>query len=78
MNLEPLDRAISLLKTQEALAVALGIRSPSISLWRKRGKVPVERCASIEAATDGKVTRHDLRPDIFGTAPSADPQQQVA
>ena len=27
------------------------------------------RAQKIEAATDGAVTRHDLRPDIFGPAP---------
>lgn len=66
--MKALERAIEILGTQEALASALGIRSPSISEWRKR-QVPAERCPEIEKATSGKVTRYDLRPDVFGEAP---------
>lgn len=40
-----------------------------ISHWEAgRVKVPAERVAQIEAATNGAVTRHDLRPDVFGPA----------
>ena len=31
--------------------------------------VPGPRCRDIERATDGAVTVHDLRPDIFGPPP---------
>lgn len=37
--------------------------SPSqLSNWRTRG-APVDKCALIEQATDGQVTRKELRPD---------------
>jgi DNA-binding transcriptional regulator YdaS (Cro superfamily) len=68
----PLQVAIDHMGSQQLLADALGIKSPSISEWRSRGKVPVERCASIEALTDGRVTRQQLRPDVFGAAPNQD------
>jgi DNA-binding transcriptional regulator YdaS (Cro superfamily) len=61
-----LDRAIACLDTQAALAVALGVRSPSISEWRRNG-VPIERCVAIEAATAGAIRCEDLRPDIEWT-----------
>lgn len=49
-----------------------------ISQWEKGStKVTAERVAKIEEATAGAVTRHDLRPDIFGPAPSADTQKAV-
>lgn len=64
-----LDRAIDVFGTQEALAASLGIRSPSISEWRKRGQVPAERCIAIETACSGAVTRYELRPDVFGEPP---------
>lgn len=69
----PLGRAIEILGSQQALADALGIRSPSISEWRARGPtgVPAARCLSIEQATGGAVTRYELRPDVFGDAPDA-------
>jgi DNA-binding transcriptional regulator YdaS (Cro superfamily) len=70
-----LNKACEVMGTQDALASALQIRSPSISDWRKRGKVPAERCRSIEHATGGQVTRHDLRPDVFGAAAPAAMQE---
>lgn len=67
----PIDRVIAHLGSQQALADALGIRSPSISEWRARGArgIPAERCLPIERATGGAVTRYELRPDVFGPAP---------
>lgn len=67
----PLDEAIKIAGTQLALAEMLGIKSPSISEWKERGRVPAERCLAIEAVTGGAVTRYALRPDIYGAAPRA-------
>ncbi|WP_458068669.1 Cro/CI family transcriptional regulator [Rhodanobacter sp. BL-MT-08] len=75
MTIPFLDKACDLLGSQEALASVLGIKSPSISDWRKRKQVPAERCGAIEAATGGKVTRYDLRPDVFGEAPATELQE---
>lgn len=46
------------------LARSLGVTPQAVCFWRdaKRG-VPVEKCAAIEAATSGAVTRQSLRPD---------------
>jgi DNA-binding transcriptional regulator YdaS (Cro superfamily) len=71
--MDALDRAIAVFETQDKFATALGIKSPSISEWRKRGRIPHERCAEIERLTGGQVTRAELRPDIWG-----DPQDQKA
>jgi DNA-binding transcriptional regulator YdaS (Cro superfamily) len=59
-----LNLACNLMGGQSALAAALGIKSPSISEWRKR-RIPAERCQDIEALTLGRVTCHALRPDVF-------------
>lgn len=64
--MDALDQVIEILGSQEALASNLKIRSPSISEWRKRGRVPAERCLEIERLTENRVTRYDLRPDVFG------------
>ena len=53
---------------QAALARALGVPQSLPSAWaatdsRKRRRVPIERCCAIEVATEGAVTRRDLRPD---------------
>lgn len=60
-----LEQAIRIVGTQQELARKLGIRAPSVAEWRRRGRVPAERCSGIEAATGGEVSRHDLRPDLF-------------
>ena len=44
--------------------------------WRGR-KAGIDLAKRIEAATDGQVTRYDLRPDVFGDAP-AKPAKRVA
>jgi len=75
---DPLTRAIEFFGSQQAMADALTIKSPSISGWRQSGRVPAERCAAIEQLTNGAVTRHDLRPDVFGPLPSIDVAGQPA
>lgn len=48
-------------------AARLGIDNPSVVLnWRARKQVPADRVIEIEKLTG--VSRHKLRPDIFGTA----------
>ncbi|NYT38898.1 helix-turn-helix domain-containing protein [Allopusillimonas soli] len=47
-----------------ALSRLLGVKPPTVHQWLSGLRpVPVERCAAIEQATQGKVTRRDLRPD---------------
>jgi DNA-binding transcriptional regulator YdaS (Cro superfamily) len=45
------------------ISAALGISQQAITNWKSRGVVPVEHCTAIEKATNGAVTRKDLRPD---------------
>ena len=59
---------------QVALAKVLGVNPSLISQWvTKRLNVAARHCLAIEQATAGKVTRHDLRPDVFGPAPPNQP-----
>ena len=46
------------------LALQIGSHAPDISNW-SNGKrpVPIRHCIAIEHATEGEVTRRDLRPD---------------
>lgn len=46
------------------LALQIGAHMPDVSDW-SNGKrpVPIHRCTAIEEATDGAVSRRDLRPD---------------
>lgn len=56
--------------SQTALAEALKIERSAISQWKK---VPVNdkhnRVLEIERLTNGAVSRHAMRPDIFGPPP---------
>lgn len=49
-----------------AAAAALKITPQAIQKWMDKGRVPIERVADVESATG--ISRHDLRPDIFGPA----------
>lgn len=68
-EIKPIDRAIRLLGTQQALADVLGVKKQAITRWRRQ--VPVKRVLGIEKATNGEVTRHELRPDIYPTESAA-------
>lgn len=48
-----------------ALAKAIGgLTSQAVSQWKK---IPAERVLDVESVTG--ISRHDLRPDVFGEAP---------
>lgn len=59
-----LDTYLSTVDTAVSLASKLGVTPGFVSQWRTGVRpIPIERCAAIEKATDGAVTRKDLRPD---------------
>lgn len=48
------------------LADKLGVTEVAVRHWVNRNRrVTAERVPAIEAATEGQVTRHDLRPDLW-------------
>jgi len=56
---------------RKALADALDV--PPAFLYQiatGRRAVPPTLCRDVERATGGAVTRYDLRPDVFGPAPT--------
>lgn len=74
--IDGLEKAIELVGGQNPLAraITVAINTPDKTVkqgriwqWLHRdGKVPAEYCIAIERATGGAVTRHELRPDIYG------------
>jgi DNA-binding transcriptional regulator YdaS (Cro superfamily) len=61
------QKAIKILGSQTALAKALGISQQGISyLLRHTSKPTAEMAKRIEKVTKGKVTRSQLRPDLYG------------
>lgn len=55
--------------TQEEFAAKVGVTQGRVSQWLRGGTIPVERALTIEAKTGEKLTRYDLRPDVFGAKP---------
>ena len=67
MSLKALDKALSVLGSKAELARRAGVTPQAVSQWFEEVRpVPAARCLPIEQATNGAVTRYDLRPDIFG------------
>lgn len=49
-------------------AATLGLKRPSVIMnWRARKQIPADKVLDVEAATG--ISRHVLRPDIFGPKP---------
>lgn len=68
----PLARAAKICGSQKALAEQLCVSSPFLSqMTHGVRQIPPRLCLPIEQATGGKVTRYELRPDIFGSQPDS-------
>jgi len=65
-------RAVEVCGGQTELARRMkdGTRQGHVWYWLKTGRPPAERCRAIELATEGQVTRQDLRPDLFDSEAS--------
>lgn len=70
--MKPIERAIEAIGTgQKGLADALGVTPQQVNQWVNGDRpVPAKHCLAIEGACSSAVTRHDLRPDVFGPAPT--------
>jgi DNA-binding transcriptional regulator YdaS (Cro superfamily) len=66
-----LERAIEAAGGLTKLAAKLEVSPQVIVNWRKRNNVPAPRVLDVEAACvdeatgEPRVTRHDLRPDLY-------------
>jgi len=54
------------IKTKRKVAEICGISPPALSYWKR---VPSEHCIDLEVASEGAVTRYEMRPDVFGVSP---------
>jgi len=62
-----IDKAIKVVGSQKALALALGVTQAGVSLWRLGSKVPAEAAMEIERLTKGAVTREQICPYVNWT-----------
>ena len=63
MTITIVEKAVDLLGSQVALAKACGVSQPAIHKWISGGVISPENAAAIERATEGRVSRRDLRPN---------------
>ena len=57
-----IEQVIKHFGTQVALAQALGVRQPTISNWRTRGRIPLVQQLRIEVLSGGKLKAQPLMP----------------
>lgn len=64
------ETAISLYGSQAKLAEKVGCSQQYISwlLSEPSRRISAEMALAFERATDGKLSKHEMRPDIFGAA----------
>ncbi|MEF2147761.1 transcriptional regulator [Aquilutibacter rugosus] len=69
-----IQTAIEICGSRAELANRLGLTASAVSQWANGTRpVPPVQCIPIEEATSGKVTRYQLRPDVFGVDPAPSP-----
>jgi DNA-binding transcriptional regulator YdaS (Cro superfamily) len=64
-----LGRAVELAEGQSGLARICGGKVKQAHVWKwinGSGLLPAQYARLVEHALDGKVTRYELRPDVFG------------
>ena len=65
------DRGLRLID----LARSLGVDKATATRWAQK-RVPAERVVDVEASTG--ISRHELRPDIYGPSPQAQGERGAA
>ena len=74
-----IGKAVKRHGSQAKLAVAAGCSQQLISqLLKEEIGVTAEMAIKIDKATGGAVSKHDLRPDIFGRVPKAEREGAAA
>lgn len=73
---KPIDRAVEAVGGQAGLARVCSVTPQAVMQWVSKGKPPAGRVLQIEEATG--VSRHELRPDVFGPQPDAPVAPAVA
>lgn len=75
----PLDTAILIAGSMQALATALGVTKGAVFQWKMPSrKVPAEHCPAIERMTAGRVRCEELRPDVDWAYLRTAPQEGAA
>lgn len=63
--------AVAIIGSEAKLGKAAGYSQNAIWHAKRTGRCSAEMAAAIDRATDGEVSKHSLRPDIYGAATRA-------
>lgn len=75
--MDPIALAIKAAGGPSAVAAKLGLKHPSVvTNWRDRKQVPAEHVRDLERISG--ISRHVLRPDVFGPLPEQGEVQDEA
>lgn len=61
----PIQLAIDHFGSKADFARAIQEKPMTIQQWVRRNQIPLKHVVKIERATGGKVTKEQLRPDVF-------------
>ncbi|MDC0003775.1 helix-turn-helix domain-containing protein [Porticoccaceae bacterium] len=61
----PLERAINICGGQTALAKKIGVTPQAVQQWVSSGALPPKRVLQVELATNRRVSRVELCPDLY-------------
>jgi DNA-binding transcriptional regulator YdaS (Cro superfamily) len=64
--MDHVSAAAALVGSRAELAKLMGVSAGAVSKWSKQKKIPINRVIRFEQITG--ISRHVLRPDIFGEA----------
>lgn len=62
---EVFEKIVEVFGSYAALAVKLDCHKMTVTQWRKRKRIPAERCPEIVEAANGEIALHELRPDLY-------------
>lgn len=54
------------IRTKTRISELCGVSPQSLNCWKR---IPAEYVRRLERASDGSVTRYEMRPDVFGPGP---------
>lgn len=72
MDQSHIDAAISHFGSEAKLAAAAGVSQPAINKAKRAGRVSAVLAVKIETATEGKISRWQLRPDLWDAPVTSD------
>ena len=65
MSIEIIKQAERLAGGTTKLGEIAGVTSQCVSAWKRNGEIPLKHVMTIEKALQRKITRYQMRPDVF-------------